>query len=458
MLLAPLVATETYLVDMEGRVVNVWKCDCAPGLAAHLLANGNLLRAGTIKDSPFPDASGSGGRIQEFTWDGKLVWDFTYYSDKVLPHHDICKLPNGNVLINVWVLKSAREAIDAGRRAETVQDNGMLSCALLEVKPTGKTTGKIVWEWHTWDHLIQDFDAKKQNHGEVGAHPELIDLNFGVNTLASIVARPEELERLRAIGYIGSSDHKRQQPRTDWLHVNSLAFNAELDQIMLSTPEFAEVWIIDHSTTTAEAASHKGGRYGKGGDLLYRWGNPRAYRAGTVKNQKLFGQHDAHWIAKGLPGEGHVLILNNGTGRHGGAYSSVDEIVLPVDETGHYAHTAGKPYGPEKEVWTYVASKRTDFYDPVMSGAERLPNGDTLICSGSEGIVFEATSKAEVVWKYLNPFINGQVRPGPMRPGPHRPGEPPPGAPGMSMRRRGFPLFRAPWYRSDFVEQKAAAK
>ena len=86
------------------------------------------------------------------------------------------------------------------------------------------------------------------------------------------------------------------------MHTNAVAYNAELDQIMLSIHAFSEVWIIDHGTTTEEAASHSGGKRGKGGDLLYRWGNPRAYRTGTNVDQRLFAQHNAHWIPEGLPG------------------------------------------------------------------------------------------------------------------------------------------------------------
>jgi hypothetical protein len=82
--------------------------------------------------------------------------------------------------------------------------------------------------------------------------------------------------------------------------VNSVSYNAKLDQILISVRSFNEFWIIDHSVTTKEAAGHTGGRSGKGGDLLYRWGNPSAYRAGKTSDQKLFAQHDAHWIPEGL--------------------------------------------------------------------------------------------------------------------------------------------------------------
>jgi hypothetical protein len=401
-LLASSNSTTTYLVDMEGRVVNSWKSDCQPGLSAYLLDNGHLLRSGQVRNPPF-FGGGAGGRIQEFSWDGKLVWDYTYVTDTVLPNHDICKLPNGNVLVIAWEKKSSKDAVAAGRRPETVGSNYLLSGLLLEIQPTGKTTGKVVWEWHAWDHLIQEFDDKQANHGDVAAHPELIDLNFGDATIAAMVAKPEELEKLRAIGYVGGAGRRPGPMQTDWLHINSVAYNAELDQVMLSVFEFSEIWVIDHGTKTAEAAAHEGGKAGKGGDLLYRWGNPRAYRAGTVKDQKLFGQHNAHWIDKGLPGEGHVLIFNNGMKRTGGAYSSVDEIVLPVDAKGRYEHEAGKAFGPDKPVWTYSAAKRIDFYAPFISGAERLANGDTLICSGTNGTLFEVTPKNEIVWKYVNP-------------------------------------------------------
>ena len=200
---------------------------------------------------------------------------------------------------------------------------------------------------------------------------------------------------------------RRPPPNADWTHFNAVAYNPDLDQILVSVHAFSEIWVIDHSTTTAEAASHKGGRSGKGGDLLYRWGNPRAYRNGSKTEQQLFNQHNAHWIAPGLPGEGHVLVFNNGSGRPGGQYSSVDEIVLPVDSQGQYTHPRRGPYGPDKPVWSYSAPKKSDFYSFFISGAQRLPNGNTLICTGASGMVFEVTPEKEVVWKYANPVKGG---------------------------------------------------
>ena len=192
----------------------------------------------------------------------------------------------------------------------------------------------------------------------------------------------------------------------DWMHVNAVAYNAELDQIALSSPSFHEIWIIDHSTTTQEAKGHTGGRWGKGGDILYRWGNPRAYRNGTSLEQRLFGQHNIQWIPKGLSGEGHLLVFNNGGGRKPVEYSSVDEFVPPTDRDGNYIRPKRGPFGPTMPIWSYTAPNKKDFYSWFISGAQRLPNGNTLINAGAVGIVFEVTPEGETVWKLSNPFKN----------------------------------------------------
>ncbi len=203
----------------------------------------------------------------------------------------------------------------------------------------------------------------------------------------------------------------------DYTHFNGVAYNPDLDQIAVSVWAFSEFWIIDHGTTTAQATGHTGGRRGRGGDLLYRWGNPRAYRAGTKADRKLFSQHNAHWIPRGLPGAGHLLLFNNGRERPDGNYSSVDELVLPADSQGRYTRPPGKAYGPDQPLWSYAAPKKTDFYSSFISGAQRQSNGNTLICSGANGTIFEVTPEKAIVWKYVNPVKAGTPLGTPPRPG-----------------------------------------
>jgi Spy/CpxP family protein refolding chaperone len=415
-LLATMMSKKTYLIDMQGKVVRTWDSTCNPAASAYLLENGHLLRTGSLmgEEMSFGGGPGAGGRVQEFSWNGELVWDFKLFTDKQLPHHDVTRLPNGNMLMIVWDKKTAKEAIAAGRRPEMTGDSHLLPDSLIEVKPTGPTTGAVVWEWHLWDHLVQDFDKSKANYGNVAEHPELVNINYGEDALAPVAATKAGADKLKSIGYVGANTASGRPPRInpDWTHFNCVAYNPDLDQIVVSVHSFSEFWIVDHSTTTAEAASHSGGRSGKGGDLLYRWGNPRAYRAGTKADQRLFAQHNAHWIPRGLPGEGHLLVFNNGSGRPDGSYSSVDELVLPVDSDGQYLHKPGTAYGPDKPIWSYTAPKKTDFYSFFISGAQRLPNGSTLICSGANGTIFEVTPEKEVVWKYVNPVKTTGPGPG----------------------------------------------
>lgn len=416
-LITPMTSTKTYLIDMEGKVVHQWESQFQPAMTAYLLEDGTLLRACAVQNKPQDfGGPGAGGRIQKFDWSGELIWDFEYKHDTQFPHHDVTALPNGNVLVIAWDKKTPEEAKAAGRSPKAAGDRPMLPDCLLEIKQTGKTSGEVVWEWHAWDHLIQDLDKDVANFGELSEHPELIDINFGEDIVAPMLAQQGGADRLRGIGYIGGGGQGpgpggRGGMSADWMHTNAVAYNPELDQIVLSIHGFSEVWIIDHGTTTEEAASHTGGRRGKGGDLLYRWGNPRAYRCGINTDQRLFSQHSAHWIPNGLPGAGNLLVFNNGNRRPDGNYSTVDELVLPLQSDGTYAHETGSPYGPEKAEWSYAAPNKQEFFSMLISGAQRLPNGDTLICSGITGTVFEVSADDEVVWKYVNP-VKGSGFPG----------------------------------------------
>jgi hypothetical protein len=367
----------TYLINNSGEIVKKWKSDYVQCAQCYLLENGNLLRASLARINPYFPGGGMTGRFEMFNWDGELIWVFEHTSKEYCLNHGFEVLPNGNILMIAWEVKTYFEAIDAGRNPFTIPAGVLWPCYIIEVEPTFPEGGKIIWEWHVWDHLIQDYDQTKNNYGNIRNHPELIDINFGL-----------------PMGYI------------DINHINSLDYNEKFDQILISSHTQNEIWIIDHSTTTEEAAGHSGGRYKKGGDLLYRWGNPQTYRAGTTDNQMLFGQHDARWIEPECPGEGHITIFNNGLGRPEMSYSSVDEIVPPVDENGNYYLEIGSTYGPKEPIWRYKSENLSDFFSPIIAGAQRLPNGNTLICNGYSGKFFEVTMEKEIVWRFYNLFPN----------------------------------------------------
>jgi len=361
----------TYLIDRNGNVNHTWQSMFFPGCAVWWLGDGTILR--TIRTGD-PGGGGAGGGVQEIQWDGTLIWDYRCNTEGNLSHHDVKSLPNGDVLLIVWESKTRIEAIAAGRNPNNILGNEFLTDKIIEVRPTGPTSGTVIWEWHAWDHLVQDYDSSKANYGVVGDHPELVDMNYAASS-----------------GY-------------DWLHVNSVDYNESFDQILISVHTFNEIWVIDHSTTTVEAAGHTGGRSGKGGDLLYRWGNSEAYRRGTSSDEKFFGQHDATWIKSGLPGEGDILVFNNGVNRPDGYYSTVDEITTPVNNLGEYYLAPGSTYGPVAQTWIYKANPPTSFYSSFLSGAQRLTDGNTLICNGEHGKFFEVTPEGETVWEYTNPY------------------------------------------------------
>jgi len=372
---SPEYSTKTFLMDMNGDVVHSWDSNYIQGLPVYLIENGNLIRGCSKLDNTRFVVGGFTGRVELQDWDGFLLWEFDYSTNQYCLHHDIEPLPNGNILMVAWEYKTASEAVDAGRNPKNIQGGQLWPDKIIEVEPTGPSSGSIVWEWHVWDHLIQDFDSSKENYGVVANHPELIDINSGGR-------------------------------QSDFNHINSIDYNEEFDQILLSSHNQNEIWIIDHSTTTEEAAGHSGGTYGKGGDLLYRWGNPQVYDAGGRADQQLFGQHDAQWIESGCPGEGNILIFNNGMGRPDGEYSSIVEIVPPVNNDGYYEFSSGSSYMPKEPVWIYTAENPSDFFSPKVSGVQRLPNGNTLICIGDSGIFFEVTSEKVTVWDYVNSYPN----------------------------------------------------
>ena len=377
-LFSPKQNTMTYLINNDGRIVHEWTASkYTPGQSSYLLTNGNLLRACMLQAQPLGTGGGEGGRVEEYDWDGNLVWGFNFSTATYMQHHDVRLLPNGNIIMLVVEKKTVADVIAAGFDTSKIQEPDfktqqmLLPDAVYEIQPVFPSGGNIIWEWHVWDHLIQSHDATKLNYGVPSNHPELID---------------------------AAGNHLNLP--VFWNHMNSIDYDSTYDEILLSVRGNSEIWVIDHSTTTAQASGHSGGKHGKGGDLLYRFGNPICYGAGTQNDEVLYQQHDAEWVNSGCPGAGNITVFNNGVGR---GYSTVNEFTPPVDANGNYSLTSGKAFGPSNFYWTYTATPPSSLYAEDISGAYRLPNGNTLIDDGPLGTFTEVTQSSQVVWKYVNP-------------------------------------------------------
>lgn len=379
-LIYPFQQGNVYLLNNCGQVVHQWDDSLwVPGNSVRLMDDGGIQRlALDPAHSSTIVAGGNGQYVQRKDWDNTVTWTWEYSNANVRAHHDACLLPNGNTLVVAWEKKTSLEAWNAGRDTVGYGYNEVWPDHIVEVQPTGPTTGNIVWEWHAWDHMVQDFNTLAANYGVVSDHPELIDINY------------DEVNN------------------PDWHHINYIEYNPVLDQIVLSVPHFNELWVIDHSTTTAEAAGHSGGNGGKGGDLLYRWGNPQTYRAGLPTDKKLNFNHGTAWVNKnaqwGDPDFGRIIVFNN---RVGTSHSSVDIIDPPVDSLGSYGHVLGTAYGPSTHSWRYTGTPQPSFFSSGLSNAQVLPNGNVLICSGRQGRIFEVDTSGTVVWDYENPIVGG---------------------------------------------------
>lgn len=357
-LFTPLKNNEVFLVNNCGETVNQWTFTEAPGATCYLLANGNLLRAGQ-------------NNLEIRDWNNNVVWTYATTANGIMQHHDIEPLPNGNILCLAADRYSLAQMTAEGRNPATTAATMKLE-KIVELQPVGTNSATIVWEWKFKEHMIQDFDATKLNYGVVADHPELLDLNYpNLST-------------------------------NDYIHTNGIDYNAALDQILVSGKNLSEIYIIDHSTTTLEASGHTGGTSNRGGDFLWRWGNPEVYKQGTVGDRKLFAQHDPKWVEPGYLDDGKITVFNNGVVGTMQSYTSV--VMLQPEIVGGIYTKLNNKFNPVNYDWSWNGSiLGITVAEDKQSGTHALPNGNMIISETTLGRVSEITKSGTVVWSYRNP-------------------------------------------------------
>jgi hypothetical protein len=356
-LFTPEESLNTYLINNCGEVINEWEFNEKPGLSCYLLEDGTLLRAGV--DS-----------LELRDWDNNLLWSYPTTDNDIRQHHDIEPLPNGNILCVSTEVFTNAGIVELGRDGSITATNFRID-KIVEIQPVGTDDAIVVWEWKMSDHLIQDFDDAKLNYGVVGDHPELVDINYNN-------------------GY-----------DNDWTHVNSVEYNEELDQVLISVRHLNEIFIIDHSTTSVEVLGHSGGNFNMGGDIIYRWGNPQLYRQGDETSQKLFAQHDARWVEDGFMDEGKISVFNNG-GDGTFTFSSIN--LIQPEMIGNEYIKEGNVFLPQDYYYSWSGEiLGSTVNEGRKCAADFLENGNVIFVEYEKCRVSEITRPGELKWSYVCP-------------------------------------------------------
>ena len=389
------VAKNTYLLGKDGKPVHTWHNDheTPEATSADLHTSGLLLRSLATENITdihdwFP--VGGHGTVQLVDWDGTIVWQYTRCArGKYCLHHGSHIMPNGNILVLCYEALTPDEAVALGwERQEFLNPRGdgyVWSERILELEPNlsdGST--KVVWEWAIADHIVQDFDASKPNYGKVSENKEKLNFNYC-----------KYANYLFTFGQL--------------YHCNSVDYNPERDEIVISSANFSEMWVIDHSHSTEELRGPKG-------DLLFRWGNPETHSDDVPsfnrKDKVLYWQHDMQWLKDSVPHTGDIILINNGAMRgsdalpnpdeksmgFGSAYTDILEVSLPRNEDGTY------DWDGEVEItWSYKGDPPQDMFAPFMSGVDRTPSGNTVFAFGHNKRIMEVTPEGEVVADFRVP-------------------------------------------------------
>ncbi|ONI39302.1 hypothetical protein AN639_06390 [Candidatus Epulonipiscium fishelsonii] len=374
------VQSSAYLMDTDGNFVHEWTTDdyVPQGATAYLTEDGLLYR--TVSQYNWRElenfAAGGTGKIEIVDWDSNVLWSFEYGEfGEYLLHHDFTVLPNGNIIAIAYDLITPEDAnvqygIDI---VDPIMNSYHLSERLIEIKPNLEDgTADIVWEWNALDRVVQNIHSDLDNYGDITDKSKINAYYYSNN-----------------IFYTGQ-----------FFHLNSIDYNAEFDQLIVSSGMYNELWVIDHNTTTDEAK-------GEAGDLLYRWGNEQTYSEDGTGEQTLYFQHDAYWIdAK----NGEIQVFNNGANRQledgESNYTEILRMKLPVSPDGEWDINA------EPEI-TWHFNKNgddSDFFSLFMGGARMLPNGNTIAVSAADYRIVEINPDGEIILDYIMPIPGRGMR------------------------------------------------
>jgi hypothetical protein len=373
------------LIDMSGAEVQLWKN--LHGFPNKLLPGGYVM--GHLAERNNKYGMQDQTDLVQVDWDGNIVWKFDQYEYIEDPgeepqwmarqHHDYQR--EGNPV--GYYVPGMDPKVDSGNTLilshknlynNEITDKKLLDDVIIEVD----WNGDIIWEWILSEHF-EEFDFSEEAKNILFRDP-----NFRA-----------------AGGGMG-----------DWMHVNSMSALGPNRFYDAGDERFHPDNIIwDARETNITAITDK-----QSGKIVWSIGPDYNTSPELKELGWIIGQHHAHMIPQGLPGEGNILVFDNGGWAGYGAPN-------PGAPTG--AKNALRDYSRVLEfdpvtlkiLWQYTPTEAgylqpvdaNRFYSPFISSAQRLPNGNTLITEGSGGRIIEVTKDHELVWEYISPYWGKQM-------------------------------------------------
>jgi len=368
------------LIDMNGNAVQVW--EGLQGFPNTILPGGYVMGS-TGERSPKHGFQDQWDLVQ-VDWDGKIVWKFDQFEYVEDPgevprwmarqHHDFQRegCPVGYYVPGMEPLVDRGNTLVVCHRNLTnpnISEKLLLDDVIVEVN----WEGEIIWEWVCSEHFEEmGFSEAAKN----------------------ILARNPSMRP--AGGGMGS-----------WMHMNSMSVLGPNRWYDAGDQRFHPDNIIwDGRQTNIIAIVDK-----KAGQIVWKLGPDYDTSPALRELGWIIGQHHAHMIPRGLPGEGNLLVFDNGGWSGYGAPN-------PGSPTGYnnalrdYSRVLELDPNTLKVVWKFTPVEAGyecptncyKFYSPFISSVQRLPNGNTLITEGSDGRIIEVTPDHEIVWEYISPF------------------------------------------------------
>ncbi len=381
--LMPIKKVGAVLIDMNGNVVKVWKN--FQGFPNKLLPGGYVMGSLGLRDSSFSYQDQTD--VTQVDWDGNVVWSFDhkeFIEDEgheprwmARQHHDYqregnpvgyyvpgmeCKTDSGNTLI------LCHENVKNKR----ISDKQLLDDVIVEVD----WEGNIVWEWHMNKHFNE--------------------LGFS-EAAKNVLFRNPNLH------------NTRNGELCDWMHINSMSVLGPNKWYDAGDERFHPdniIWDARESNIMAIISKETG-------KIVWQIGPDFTVSRELRMIGQIIGQHHCHMIPQGLPGAGNILIFDNGGWAGYGLPDRTSKDGTKTDKRDHSRVLEINPVTLKLE-WSFTASdvkegmmgivENTAFYSQLISSAQRLPNGNTLITEGSFCRLFEVTPEKEIVWEYRAPF------------------------------------------------------